>query len=269
MRHLACSSGAQFEDLPPSAVEESPGTPARLRSLRPLINSSGLVRYSILIEDPSLLLHNVAVVQDYAELDWGSKENSARNIAFYCNAYNIWAMYLAFKKMRKHGLAWKGQTTIKSRTKFFYFTSITVAGQKTTLLKLEKHIYDKFHDPRVCFAINSASWSSPRLPKELYDANQLQAQLDERADSFINRQGGCVFEKDDTVASVSSVFKWSKASFAREGGIAAFVNQYKQGQQLPEGVSIEFQAFDWSVNWENNARANMQYPHSPSRKSLE
>ena len=108
MRHLACSSGAQFEDLPPSAVEESPGTPARLRSLRPLINSSGLVRYGVLIEDPSLLLHNVAVVQDYAELDWGSKENSARNIAFYCNAYNIWAMYLAFKKMRKHGLAWKG-----------------------------------------------------------------------------------------------------------------------------------------------------------------
>ncbi len=108
MRHLACSSGAQFEDLPPSAVEESPGTPARLRSLRPLINSSGLVRYGLLIEDPSLLLHNVAVVQDYAELDWGSKENSARNVAFYCNAYNIWSMYLAFKKMRKHGLAWKG-----------------------------------------------------------------------------------------------------------------------------------------------------------------
>lgn len=108
MKHLACSSGAQFEDLPPSAVEESPGTPARLRSLRPLINSSGLVRYGLLVEDPSLLLHNVAVVQDYAELDWGSKENSARNIAFYCNAYNIWSMYLAFKKMRKHGLAWKG-----------------------------------------------------------------------------------------------------------------------------------------------------------------
>ena len=109
MRHLACSSGAQdFEDLPPSAVEESPGTPARLRSLRPVINSSGLVRYGALIEDPSLLLHNVAVVQDYAELDWGTKDNSARNIAFYCNAYNIWCMYLAFKKMRKHGLAWKG-----------------------------------------------------------------------------------------------------------------------------------------------------------------
>ena len=92
-----------------------------------------------------------------------------------------------------------GQTTIKARSKFFYFTSIIVAGQKTTLLKvcpfqtlcslcawykcsckychnkeirlacallqLEKHIFDKFHDPRVHFAINSASWSSPRLPK--------------------------------------------------------------------------------------------------------
>lgn len=104
--------------------------------------------------------------------------------------------------------------------------------------------------------------------QDLYDPHQLQLQLDERADSFINRQvhsafafafscflclcahamlevfalialqpqclvqqGGCVFEKDDTVASLSSIFKWSKASFAREGGIAAFVNKYKQVTQ--------------------------------------
>lgn len=145
-----------------------------------------------------------------------------------------------------------GQTTIKARSKFFYFTNIIVAGQKTTLLKvklctvkhacrhvlakniaalahklfdtifpllqLEKHIFDKFHDPRVYFAINSASWSSPRLPKvqsiafgrcswcshcqmrdtieqmpkfwlqDLFDANLLQSQLDEQASMFINRQ---------------------------------------------------------------------------------
>lgn len=37
-----------------------------------------------------------------------------------------------------------------------------------------------------------------------------------------------MFEKDDTVASLSSVFKWSKAIFLRDGGIAAFVNKYKQ-----------------------------------------
>ena len=164
MSFLACSSGVQhdFDDLPPSAVEESPGTPARFRSLRPVITSTGLVRYAALVEDPSLLLHNVAVVQDYSELDWGSKEDSPRNIAFYCNAYNIWAMYLVFKKMRKHGLAWHGNsalqlstpchsyrnaqhcltqcgisgpTTVKTRAHFFYFTNIIVAGQKTTLLK--------------------------------------------------------------------------------------------------------------------------------------
>ena len=29
-----------------------------------------------------------------------------------------------------------GQTTFKARGKFFYFTSIIVAGQKTTLLKV-------------------------------------------------------------------------------------------------------------------------------------
>ena len=42
------------------------------------------------------------------------------------------------------------------------------------------------------------------------------------------QQGGGGFVQDDTVASLSSIFKWGKASFAREGGIAAFVNKYKQ-----------------------------------------
>ena len=112
-----------------------------------------------------------------------------------------WACCILCMQHRPDAL-FAGQTTIKARSKFFYFTSIIVAGQKTTLLKvwacpsqalrslcaccgcsrtyfcnskknrlacallqLEKHIFDKFHDPRVHFAINSASWSSPRLPK--------------------------------------------------------------------------------------------------------
>lgn len=41
--------------------------------------------------------------------------------------------------------------------------------------------------------------------------------------------------------------------------------QQLQGQQLPEDVKVEFQPFDWSVNWENNARANLLPPASPAR----
>lgn len=253
MSFLACSSGVQhdFDDLPPSAVEESPGTPARFRSLRPVITSSGLVKYAALVEDPSLLLHNVAVVQDYSELDWGSKEDSPRNIAFYCNAYNIWAMYLVFKKMRKHGLAWHGECiaatlvslALSTRNRNFCLLLhryVLVQGQQLSkqepvsftlqilllldrrqhcsrylkslnlsmsllinlrsilsqtakrtdvcfklfelqpfltrpqlyllhfasgVLQLEKYIYDKFSDPRICFAINCGCWGSPRLAK--------------------------------------------------------------------------------------------------------
>ena len=41
------------------------------------------------------------------------------------------------------------------------------------------------------------------------------------------------------------------------------IHAVAQGQQLPESVKLEFQLFDWSVNWDNNARANMQ--SSPAR----
>lgn len=43
-------------------------------------------------------------------------------------------------------------------------------------------------------------------------------------------QGGCVFEQDDAVASLSPVFKSGKAAFAKIGGLGAFINQYKQVQ---------------------------------------
>ena len=99
--------------------------------------------------------------------------------------------------------------------------------------------------------------------QELFDASHLEAQLDDRADKFINSQvtayageltrlmdamtnscydqpqaflhlyhlqGGCVFEQDDHVASLSSVFKSGKAAFAKAGGLPAVINQYKQVQ---------------------------------------
>lgn len=43
-----------------------------------------------------------------------------------------------------------------------------------------------------------------------------------------NLQGGCVFEQDDTVASLSAVFKSGKAAFAKSSGLIAFINQFKQ-----------------------------------------
>lgn len=55
-------------------------------------------------------------------------------------------------------------------------------------------------------------------------------------------QGGCVFEKDDTVASLSSIFKWGKGSFGRDGGIVAFVNKYKQVLHLYETVTVGWQS---------------------------
>ena len=138
-----------------------------------------------------------------------------------------------------------GQTTIKARTKFFYFTSIIVAGQKTTLLKVGISNYcTPLINWQLPYAVNSrhtkpgllcssrstflrnsviqecalpstvqagALLDSPRYAlsvlctscmlckgllrtvrephlQELYDPNQLQVQLDEQADFFINRQ---------------------------------------------------------------------------------
>ncbi|CAD7704591.1 unnamed protein product [Ostreobium quekettii] len=218
------------------------------------ITPDGLVRYDLFLEEgPGALEHNARVAEQYAGLD-GFEKRTSRDLAFYCNAYNMLAMCLAYQKLKKTEGKWKGLTGFVDKGKFFYLHSVTVAGQKMNLLNLENKIIRAYNEPRVHFAINCCSWSCPRLPQELFHADTFSEQLDSATSRFINVQGGAVV--NGKAVSMSKIFKWYKGDFdTHGGGIINFINKYKKGDNVPQDASISWQDYDWSINWTKNPKA--------------
>ena len=91
-----------------TTATEAPASPD-WQPMDEYITSEGLVRYDVLLKDgPGALAHNVQVAREYTGLD-GFDKRTARDLAFYCNAYNMWAMYMAYGRLKKSDGKWKGE----------------------------------------------------------------------------------------------------------------------------------------------------------------
>eukprot|EP00803_Ostreobium_quekettii_P005332 evm.model.scf_804.5 EVM.evm.TU.scf_804.5 scf_804:37414-40184(+) len=274
----ALATGAWAPPRQPAVGPRSPKTPSSLLCCRPLvlatamgadrgatdpdwrpmdryITREGLVRYDLMLEEgPGALRHNVRVAESFGRLD-GFERRTARDLAFYCNAYNILAMHLAYANLKKTGGRWKGLTGFLDKADFFYLQSVTVAGKKTNLFDLENKIIRAYNEPRIHFAINCCSWSCPRLLQQLFCTACFSQQLDEATRRFINVDGGAVMGRGKTV-SLSNIFKWYKGDFDQHGGgVINFINKYKEGSSIPQDAVIAWQEYDWSLNSTKNSRA--------------
>lgn len=75
--------------------------------LNTAIGPDGLVKYDLLLSDSSALEHNLETVKTYTGLE-AVDQLSQKDLAFYCNAYNFWCLYLATQKLKKSKGRWKG-----------------------------------------------------------------------------------------------------------------------------------------------------------------
>ena len=164
-------------------------------------------------------------------------------LAFCLNAYNAWTL-----KGVLDAYPIKSIRDVAPLFGFFTRSSITVAGQKMSLNKLEKGvIIPTFHEPRVHFALNCASRSCPPLRAEPYAAAKLGAQLDEQATGYVNTNPLGVRPEGDNKVALSQIFDWYAKDFAPAGGAVTFINKYRR-EKLTDGVKITFQTYDWSLN---------------------
>ncbi len=165
----------------------------------------------------------------------GKKEQ----LAFYVNAYNAWILHEALEKY---------PTSSVKDTFFTFFTGkrIKVAGEQTSFNALEKEtIRGKFGDPRIHFALNCASRSCPPLQGDAFTANQLDAQFEKLAKSFVNSERGVRMQGHSV--QLSKIFDWYKDDFAKEGGVVSFINK-RRSSPIPQDAKISYQDYDWHLN---------------------
>ena len=175
-------------------------------------------------------------------------------LAYYLNAYNA----LVFKGVLARGpeekSVWRG---LISGYSFFVGMSVVVGGERTNLKKLEDNVIrGEFQDPRIHAALNCASISCPRLPREAFEPNGLDEQLDATMTEFVGKARNVTDDGARTV-TLSKIFSWFSGDFLeherRQGNpdpnLIDYVNRYRpDGDRIPRDYRIRFSPYDKGIN---------------------
>lgn len=98
-----------FSRVAPGTVT-STTPPKKMQPLGDVITENGLVRYHHLLQSDSVLYDNIEYVRRYEGLG-DIKDRRPQDLAFYCNAYNLWSMLLAYEKLQRSQKRWKGDSS--------------------------------------------------------------------------------------------------------------------------------------------------------------
>ena len=165
--------------------------------------------------------------------------------AYYLDAYNV--------------LVWKNVLTRLPKLKnvdsekvsFFYFTKFLVGGEAINLYDLEnKVIRPTFGDGRVHFALNCASGGCPKLPREAFTPEKVDAQLSREARRFVAEKRNVDYDAASKTVKLSRIFDWYKADFGTQPAkVIAWIDTYRAPDaKIPTDAKIEYVDYDWTLN---------------------
>lgn len=182
-------------------------------------------------------------VRAISEFPLAGLTSREETLAFYINAYNIFALKMVIDNRPRRSIRDIGSLF----RPVWKRVAGTLDGTAVTLDEIEHERLRTMNEPRIHFAIVCASVSCPDLRMEPYRAAELDAQLDEQVGAFLRNPGKGLSVAGDR-AQVSKIFHWFEEDFAAAGGIDAFVRRY---YPLPAAVRLR-PTLDY--NWSLNAR---------------
>ena len=162
-------------------------------------------------------------------------------LAYHCNSYNaiaMWRVVQAGIPQRFHVLA---------RYQFFLNSAVAVDGGFTTLKQYEDEAIRPLGEERIHFALNCMVRGCPRLPREAFRAEALEAQLSAVAREFCESPYQVRLEGQRL--RVSEIFRFYTADFvpAKAPSLLAYINRHRR-IPLPEGLMPGFFPYDWTIN---------------------
>jgi len=169
--------------------------------------------------------------------------NQNEELTYWINAYNA----LVIQGILNGG----SPSTFFGRGRFFKKDKYSLAGRQINLNDLERKVIIPIGEPRIHFAINCASSSCPKLTNEVFTEENLDQQLTQAANDFINDTTRNRFDATTKTASISKIFDWFKEDFIKQVDkyIAQYVKDESIANDLREGkYTIRYLKYDWSLN---------------------
>jgi len=226
------------EPLPPTGV-----THQLWRQVLENSVTNGLVNYPVIQNEERF----GAYLRLLDRVDPSSLPSRDQQLAFWINAYNAFAV---------QGIL-EGESPAPYIGWYYYFKvrGYAVGGEMINLYDLEHAILRaQFNEPRVHFAIVCASVSCPKLQPWAYEGRQLERQLDQVAQEFVNDPNRNRFDRERKVAYLSKIFDWFEDDFvANAGSVQKFVARYVLDPEVERDLiadtyRIEYLEYDWGLN---------------------
>lgn len=226
------------------------------RVLAKYVDSRGFVDYRGLAGDHATFDRYIASVRAHSpESDPGMFPTADHELAYYINAYNAWVFWGVLDRGPDIDSVWGFLGTGLS---FFVGMDIELGGEETNLKAFEDDVIRaRYHDPRVHAALNCASVSCPRLPREPFTGEDLDAQLDAAIHEFVTDPKHLKVDRGAKKVTMSKIFDWYSADFlgylksegVAEPNLLDYVNRYRgDAGAIPRGYSVSFSDYDKGLN---------------------
>tara|TARA_R110002096_G_scaffold87663_8_gene201050 strand:+ start:2862 stop:3584 length:723 start_codon:yes stop_codon:yes gene_type:complete len=205
------------------------------------VNDDGLVNYSDLKANRSELdsyLKKTGAVTRSSFDGW----NQSEQLAFLINVYNAETLQFIIDNYPTSSIKKLGGLISTPWDK----KNVDLFGEVTTLNHLEHRIVRKeFDEPRIHFALVCAAVGCPPLRNEAFTAENLEAQLDDQAKTFLSQSEKNRVEGDTLY--LSTIFQWYGGDFTKDGNsIDVYVDAYMDGDA--SGKKIKHTDYDWNLN---------------------
>lgn len=173
-------------------------------------------------------------------------------VAFWLNAYHAMVVAAVLRGERPE--------TVEARARMYHWFGLPIAGEHRTLDGI-RAILNRYAaaDARIHLAICDGTRGGPRMPREPYDPDRLDAQLAFAVRRFVDDP-----EKNHVAPSghveASRVFDWYRRDFEHESGtVAEFLRSWATNPDLRRALGgeapvIDFAEYDWSLNAAANER---------------
>ena len=241
---------------PPSTAATAPATSASpssapphdawARVLQKFVDDEGRVNFLALSRDRADLDQMVAYVYAVSPKNRPDLFPTAQHVlAFHINAYNALAMY----KVIEVGIP---ETNAGLRKIFFFaFGKVQVGGEAISLYDYENKVIRPLGDPRIHMALNCMAVSCPRLPRQPFLPDTLNAQLDAETQRFFNEPRNATVDTANKVVKTSEILSFFPEDFlAKAPSLIAFINQYRDPKlgKISDNFKVEYFPYDWTFN---------------------
>lgn len=265
MRTIRTPSASTFPALTAAAVLALAGAAGAAESfshedwgrvLAESVDEHGFVDYRRLAGDRSTFDRYIARLRAHSPAsDPALFPTADHELAYYINAYNAWVIWGVLDRGPDIDSVWG---LFGTGISFFSGMDIELGGRETNLKALEDEVVRaRYGDARVHAALNCASVSCPRLPREPFTGEDLDAQLDAAMHEFVTDPRHLKVDRDAGRVTMSKIFDWYSGDFladARERGIREptlidYVNLYRgDAGEIPRGYEIAFFDYDKGLN---------------------